>query len=140
MTPADVLPHLNAGLNVTALALLCAARIHIHRKDVVAHRRAMLWALGVSALFLVSYTAYHFAAPIFHFRGEGLVRPFYYTLLISHVTLAALAIPMILASAWMGLKRRDAQHRRWVRWTWPLWVYVSISGVAVYLMLHHIFR
>jgi uncharacterized membrane protein YozB (DUF420 family) len=139
MTPAEVLPHLNATLNAIALAFLCAARVQISRQRLEAHRRAMLWALGVSALFLVSYLVYHFAAPIFRFRGEGLVRPVYYALLISHVTLAAASLPMILATAWLGLTRSDDRHRRWARFTWPLWVYVSLSGVVVYLMLHHLY-
>ncbi|HRQ64049.1 MAG TPA: DUF420 domain-containing protein [Xanthomonadaceae bacterium] len=139
MTPADLLPHLNASLNAIALAFLCAARVEISRQRIEAHRRAMLWALSVSALFLVSYIVYHFTAPIFRFRGEGLVRPVYYSLLISHVTLAATALPMILATAWLGLNRRDYRHRRWARITWPLWAYVSLSGVVVYLMLHHVY-
>ncbi len=139
MTASDLLPHVNASLNAIAFAFLCAARVRISQRRIEAHRRAMLWALAVSALFLVSYIVYHFNAPIFRFRGEGLVRPVYYTLLISHVSLAALAIPMIGASAWLGLHRRDQSHRRWARWTWPLWAYVSLSGVVVYLMLHHAF-
>ena len=100
----------------------------------------MLAALLVSALFLVSYIAYHLGSPIFVFRGHGLVRPLYYLLLISHVLLAAIAIPMILATAWRGLHRSDERHRRIARWTWPVWMYVSVSGVAVYLMLYHIYR
>jgi putative membrane protein len=137
---AEVLPHVNASLNAVACALLVVARVHVGRGRIARHRTAMLGALAVSALFLVSYIAYHFTAPIFVFRGEGLVRPFYYALLISHVVLAALAIPLILATAWLGLRRADARHRALARWTWGLWMYVSLSGVLVYLMLYQIYR
>jgi putative membrane protein len=137
---AELLPHVNATLNAAAIAFLLAARVRIARGQVEAHRRAMLGALAVSAVFLISYLTYHFTAPIFVFRGEGAVRPFYYALLISHVVLAALAIPLILATAWLGLRRIDRTHRRLAGWTWRLWMYVSVSGVAVYLMLYQIYR
>ena len=120
--------------------MLIAARVQVARRQVTAHRRLMLAALGISAVFLVSYLVYHVTAPIFEFRGQGLVRPLYYSLLISHVFLAALALPAILVTAAMGLRRSESRHRRWARWTWPLWLYVSVSGVVVYLMLHHIFQ
>jgi putative membrane protein len=139
MATADILPHINASLNAIALALLCTARVAIASKRIRTHRATMIAALAVSALFLVSYLIYHVTAPIFVFRGEGAIRPLYYSLLISHVLLAAVAIPMILATAWLGLQRKDFRHRRWARWTWPLWVYVSLSGVLVYLMLHHLY-
>ncbi len=139
MNTAEVLPHVNAALNASACTLLLAARVQIARHRIENHRRLMLGALAVSAVFLVSYLVYHVTAPIFVFRGDGLVRPLYYTLLISHVFLAALALPAILVTAALGWLRRDSMHRRWARWTWPLWVYVSISGVVVYLMLHHLY-
>ena len=139
MDTAEVLPHVNALLNASAFTLLLAARVQIARHRIETHRRLMLGALAVSAVFLVSYLIYHLTAPIFVFRGEGLVRPIYYMLLISHVFLAALALPAILATATLGWLRHDGRHRRWARWTWPLWVYVSISGVVVYLMLHHLY-
>jgi putative membrane protein len=135
-----LLPHVNAALNGVACALLIAGRVQISRKRIEAHRQAMLAALAVSALFLASYVTYHFTAPIFVFRGEGLIRPFYYALLISHVLLAALALPMILATTWLGLRRADARHRRLARWTWRVWMYVSVSGVLVYLLLYQIYR
>ena len=136
MDPAQLLPHLNAALNAVSAALLLAARILIARRRIDAHRRAMLAALGVSALFLVSYLAYHYAAPIFVFRGQGAIRGVYYALLVSHVVLAALALPLVLATAWFGLRRVDARHRALARWTWPLWMYVSVSGVVVYWLLY----
>ncbi len=140
MEPAQVLPHVNATLNAISVVLLVAARILIAQRRIDAHRRMMLAALTVSALFLVGYIIYHVTSPIFVFRGTGLVRPIYYALLISHVVLAALALPMILVTAVLGLRRRDSRHRRWARWTWPLWMYVSLSGVVVYLMLYQIYR
>lgn len=140
MNTAEILPHVNALLNASAFTLLLAARVHIARCRIDSHRRFMIGALAVSAVFLVSYLVYHFTAPIYVFRGEGLIRPVYYVLLVSHVTLAALALPAILTTAILGWLRRDGRHRRWARWTWPLWVYVSISGVVVYLMLHHLYQ
>ncbi|WP_404385767.1 DUF420 domain-containing protein [Caenispirillum salinarum] len=139
MDTATTLPHVNATLNAITIVFLIAAFWLIKQKRIEAHRRAMLGALTVSALFLASYLVYHFTAPIFVFRGEGLVRPFYYALLISHVILAALATPLILVTAWRGLKRTDARHRALARWTWPVWMYVSVSGVAVYAMLYHVY-
>ncbi|MGD9582509.1 MAG: DUF420 domain-containing protein [Lysobacterales bacterium] len=138
MPIAELLPHLNASLNGLAAALLVLARLRIHQRRIAEHRWAMLAALAVSTLFLVGYIAYHYAAPIFVFRGQGLIRPIYYALLVSHVVLAALALPLILTTAWLGLHRRDPHHRRWARITWPLWMYVSLSGVVVYLLLYHV--
>lgn len=139
MDTASTLPHVNAFLNSVTIVFLVAAFWLIRQKRIEAHRKAMLGALAVSALFLASYLTYHFTAPIFVFQGEGLVRPFYYALLISHVILAALATPLILVTAWRGLKRTDTRHRALARWTWPLWMYVSVSGVAVYAILYHVY-
>jgi putative membrane protein len=139
MDLAQVLPHINASLNAVASVLLLAARWQIARRNIEAHRRLMLSALAVSALFLVGYIIYHQIAPIFVFRGQGWIRPVYYALLISHVLLAALAIPLIAATAWFGLRRVDRRHRPLARWTWPLWMYVSASGVLVYLLLYQLY-
>ncbi len=139
MDAAPLLPHLNATLNGIAGILLLYARWQIAQRRIEAHRRCMLAALGVSALFLISYIAYHYAAPIFVFRGQGWIRPVYYALLISHVLLAALAIPLVATTAWWGYKRRDGRHRAIARWTWPLWMYVSASGLLVYLLLYQIY-
>ncbi|MGE4073572.1 MAG: DUF420 domain-containing protein [Lysobacterales bacterium] len=139
MDLAQILPHVNASLNAASGLLLLAARWQIAHRRIDAHRRLMLAALAVSALFLVGYITYHYAAPIFVFRGQGWIRPVYYSLLISHVLLAALAIPMIAATAWFGWRRVDGRHRPLARWTWPLWMYVSASGVLVYLLLYQIY-
>ncbi len=140
MDIATLLPHVNAALNATASLLLLLGRVHIARRRIAAHRATMLAAVGVSVLFLVGYITYHLSAPIFVFRGQGAIRPVYYALLISHVLLAAAAIPLVVATLWRGLRRQDSRHRRWARWTWPVWMYVSASGVLVYLMLYHIYR
>lgn len=135
-----LLPHVNAALNAVAGILLLIGRVHIARRRINAHRAAMLAALSVSALFLVGYISYHVSAPIFVFRGQGAIRPVYYALLISHVVMAAVAIPLVLVTAWRALHRDDVRHRRWARWTWPVWMFVSVSGVVVYLMLYQIYR
>lgn len=137
MDYASWLPHLNAALNGISGALLIVARAQIARHRIEQHRRTMLAALLMSALFLVSYIAYHYAAPIFRFRGQGWIRPVYYSLLVSHVLLAAVALPMIAVTAVRGLRRRDARHRDLARWTWPVWMYVSVTGLLVYALLYH---
>jgi len=115
MDLANLLPHINATLNALAAVLLIVARGFIAQQRISAHRNTMLAALLVSALFLVSYITYHYVAPIFVFRGQGWIRPVYYVLLISHVLIAALAIPLILGTAWFGLHRVDARHRALAR-------------------------
>jgi putative membrane protein len=134
------LPHINATLNATTSVLLVIGRVLIARRRIAAHRAVMLTAIGVSVLFLVGYITYHLSAPIFVFRGHGPIRPVYYVLLISHVLLAAVSIPLVLVTVWRGLHRDDVRHRRWARWTWPVWMYVSVTGVVVYLMLYQIYR
>ena len=139
MTAADTLPHVTAFLNAVSLGFLIAGFIHIRsgRKD--SHRKAMLGAVGASALFLAFYVFYHFAAPIFVFRGTGTVRPIYYALLISHVILAAVVAPLIGLTLVRALTGRFDLHPKIARWTLPLWLYVSITGIVVYLMLYHLY-
>ena len=134
-----ILPHVTAGLNGTALtaALAGFGLIHAGRRDL--HRTAMLVAVGASAFFLLAYLTYHFTAPIFVFRGQGWVRPFYYTMLVSHVVLAIAVTPMILLTLARALAGRYDAHGRLARWTWPIWVYVSASGLLVYGMLYHLY-
>lgn len=139
MDTATTLPHLNAVLNGVTIALLIVAFVLIRKGRISAHRKAMMGAIGVSAVFLASYLVYHFSAPIFVFRGEGLARPIYYAFLISHVALAAVVTPMIVVTAWRGWTRKDARHKALARWTWPLWMYVSVSGVVVYALLYHVY-
>ena len=138
MEPASILPHFNAMLNGLLIILLVAARVLVAKGRIEAHRRAMLSALAVGGLFLLSSIAYHASSPIFVFRGQGAVRTVYYVILISHVILAAVSLPLILVTAWLGLRRIVPRHARWARWTWPIWMYVSVTGVAVYMMLYQI--
>lgn len=139
MDTAQILPHVTASLNAVALTLLAAgfAMVRKGRRDL--HRKLMLGAVAASALFLVAYVIYHLTAPIFVFRGEGWVRPAYYALLISHVVLAALVAPMIAATLWRALTGRFDRHRGLARWTLPVWLYVSATGIVVYLLLYHVY-
>lgn len=139
MDTASTLPHVNAALNAITVVLLIIgfALIRRGRRDV--HRVVMIAALAVSAVFLASYLVYHFTAPIFVFRGEGLVRPLYYGMLVSHVVLAAVATPMIAVTAWRAARGTFDRHRRLARWTWPVWMYVSLTGVLIYWLLYHVY-
>ena len=130
------LPGLNAGLNAATALLLTAAYIFIRRRQVKYHRFYMLSAFALSALFLVSYVVYHAIAGPTRFTGPGWIRPIYLAILISHVILATVVLPLALTTlywAWQGTFR---QHRRIARWTLPIWLYVSGSGVLVYLLLY----
>ncbi len=139
MTAAGTLPHITAFLNAVSLVILVVGFLHVRAGRRESHRKAMLGAVGASALFLGFYIVYHFAAPIFVFRGTGAVRPLYYTLLISHVILAAVALPLVAVTLVRALRGRFDLHPKIARWTWPLWLYVSISGIVVYLMLYHLY-
>ncbi|HJQ33296.1 MAG TPA: DUF420 domain-containing protein [Pyrinomonadaceae bacterium] len=136
----SILPHLNAALNATSFVLLVAAFYQIRRGNVQAHRRLMLSALAVSGLFLVSYVTYHAQYGSVRFQGQGIVRPVYFFILITHVLLAAGIVPLVFITVRRALRGDFARHRRIARWTYPLWLYVSITGVVVYLMLYHLFK
>jgi len=134
----SALPAVNAFLNGTSAVLLSVGFVFIRRKHIAAHRACMLSAFGVSALFLVSYLVYHAQAGSVPFQGRGWVRPVYFALLLSHIVLAAVIVPLALTTihrAWTG---RFDRHRRIARWTLPIWLYVSVTGVLVYLMLYHL--
>jgi len=133
------LPALNATLNSLASAFLLIGFIFIRRKMIRQHRAMMLAAFVTSGLFLVSYLAYHFSAHmITRFQGAGIARTVYFALLISHSVLAVAVPPMAIMTLFRGLKMNVAKHRALARWTLPIWLYVSVTGVAVYLMLYHI--
>ncbi|MBV9925111.1 MAG: DUF420 domain-containing protein [Acidobacteria bacterium] len=136
----SVLPHLNAALNATSFVLLALALYQIRRGNVQAHRRLMLSALAVSGLFLISYVIYHAQHGSVRFMGQGVVRPVYFIILITHVILAAAIVPLVFVTVRRALAGDFARHRRIARWTYPLWLYVSVTGVVVYLMLYHWFR
>lgn len=132
------LPALNALLNTTAAVLLAAGYRFIRRGRREAHRRAMTAALIVSALFLTSYLVYHAQVGSVRFQKTGWIRPVYFTILISHTVLAACVAPMALVTVWRAWKGRFEKHRRLARITLPLWLYVSVTGVIVYLMLYRL--
>lgn len=130
-------PALNASLNGTATVLLTAGFAFIKRRNVSAHRAAMLTAFTVSVAFLVCYVAYHLQTGArTPFGGTGWIRPVYFAMLISHILLALVIVPLILITLTLALRRRFDQHRRWARWTFPLWYYVSVTGVLVYFFLY----
>jgi putative membrane protein len=129
---------LNAILNSTAAALLLAGFYFIRQKRVGAHRACMLAAVAVSAAFLTSYSIYHYHVGDVHFAGRGWVRAIYFAILIPHVILAGAIVPLALATLYYAFGRRFRSHRRVARFTWPLWMFVSVTGVLVYLMLYRI--
>ena len=135
----SALPHLNAALNSLSFLLLLAGFYFIRRGSVAAHRYSMTGALGVSVLFLVSYVTYHYSYGSVKFTGTGLVRPVYFTILITHIILAAVIVPLVVVTLRLALRGEYARHRRVARWTYPLWLYVSVTGVVVYLMLYRLY-
>ena len=130
------LPLINALLNGTSAALISCGLWAIRRRKRTLHMRFMLTAFASSALFLANYIYYHFSHGDTRFLGQGIVRPIYFSVLISHISLSIVTFPMILTSLYLALSNRIASHRRLSRWTWAGWMYVSVSGVSVYLMLH----
>jgi uncharacterized membrane protein YozB (DUF420 family) len=136
MTVAD-LPTLNATLNATSALLLITGYLLIRNGHIEAHRRAMISAFVCSAAFLTSYVVYHAQAGSKPFPGTGTARAIYFSILIPHVVLAAAVLPMAILTLRRGLARNDTAHRRIARVTLPVWLFVSVTGVAVYLMLYH---
>jgi putative membrane protein len=131
------LPTVNALLNGTAGVLLAIGWTCIRRGRIDAHRRCMLAAFTASCLFLVSYVVYHAQAGSRPFTGQGLARSVYFAILITHVVLAAAIVPLALVTLRRALGGDYVRHRRIARWTLPVWMYVSITGVVIYLMLYH---
>lgn len=130
----QTLPHVNAALNALSVLFLLAGRHFILRGDWRRHRACMVAALTASAVFLVTYVLYKANSGFAKFGGEGLVRPVYFTILIVHVLGAIALVPLVPVTVVRALKGRFDRHRRIARFTWPLWVWVGISGVVVYLM------
>ncbi|MBE0643984.1 MAG: DUF420 domain-containing protein [Bacteroidetes bacterium] len=134
------LPTLNAFLNGLASVFLITGFVFIRRKMIPQHRAMMLAAFVTSGLFLISYLTYHFSAHLItRFQGEGLARTVYFAILISHSALAVAVPPMAIITLFRGLKMNVEKHRALARWTLPIWLYVSVTGVAVYFMLYHIY-
>ena len=126
----------NAALNASAAVFLVAGYLFIRNGWRHAHERCMLGALATSALFLVSYVVYHLNIGSKPFQGEGLIRLVYFAILITHVVLAAVIVPLALVTASRAFKERFEEHVRIARWTFPVWLYVSVTGVVIYFMLY----
>jgi len=130
------LPAVNATLNATSGVLLTIGYALIRARKIEQHRKVMIAAFVSSSLFLVSYVVYHAQVGSVRFTRTGFVRPLYFTILITHVTLAAAVLPLAIITLSRGLKTRYAQHKRIARWTLPIWLYVSVTGVLVYVLLY----
>ena len=133
------LPTLNAALNAVSALLLATAYHAIRRREIERHHRLMLAAVATSTLFLVSYLVYHAQVGSVRFQGQGTARPVYFAILITHTILAVVIVPMILRTLFLAWKRRFAEHRRLARFTFPLWMYVSVTGVVIYVMLYRLY-
>ena len=133
------LPHLNACLNGTSALLLLSGYTFIRARNVVAHRACQIAALVVSLLFLTSYLFYHYNHGTTRFQGTGLARPIYFTILTTHTILAMVIVPLVVLTFYRAFRRDFVRHKRIARITLPLWLYVSITGVIVYLMLYQIY-
>jgi putative membrane protein len=130
------LPALNAALNSLSAVLLLTGYRFIRSGNQSAHRASMLAACASSTLFLISYLVYHFHVGSVAFKGQGLIRPIYFTILISHTILATAVVPLAIITLLRGLQENFIKHRRIARWTFPIWMYVSVTGVVVYWMLY----
>jgi uncharacterized membrane protein YozB (DUF420 family) len=134
-----IFPVIDASLNGTSAVLLLVGRSFIKRGRMAAHRVVMIAALASSSIFLACYLYYHWHVGSVHFQGQGWSRPLYFSILISHTILAAAIVPMIIITLSRALRERFDRHRAIARWTYPLWMYVSVTGVIVYFMLYHLF-
>lgn len=142
----EIFPHLNAFLNSLAAISISTGFYFILKRRVAAHRVCMLTASAISAIFLVCYLTHHalrsyyFGIGPTRFTGHGIIRPIYFTILTSHTILAALVTPFVLVTLWRGLKGRYDTHRKLARLVLPVWLYVSVTGVIVYLLLYQFYR
>ena len=130
------LPAVNASLNALSAACLVCGFVFIKRKNRTVHMRFMVTALVFSALFLVSYLTYHHFQGDTPFTGTGIIRPIYFFILISHIVLSVFALPMALITVFFAWQNKLMSHRKIARWTFPIWLYVSVTGVVVFFMLH----
>ncbi len=139
MSDYSVFPVINAVLNGTSAVLIASGLVLIRQKRRAAHKRVMLTAVVTSTLFLISYIYYHAHVGSVRFQGHGLTRPLYFTILISHTLLAATVVPLVIVTLSRALRGRIDRHRASARWTYPVWLYVSVTGVVIYFMLYHFF-
>ncbi|MCC6356708.1 MAG: DUF420 domain-containing protein [Verrucomicrobiae bacterium] len=135
MTAHD-LPDVNASLNAATTVLLAGGYMAIRRGDARLHMRLMIAAFALSVAFLGCYLAHKLLVGPRRFGGQGWIRPLYFTILLTHTLLAVVNLPLIVAALWLAARGRLDAHRRLARWAWPVWMYVSVTGVAVYLMLY----
>lgn len=136
MIPVSYLPTVNAALNSLSAVFLVVGYLFIRSKNTAAHKACMLAAFGCSTLFLISYLVYHFQVGSVPFKGQGSIRVVYFTILITHTVLATAVVPLVLITLSRALKGNFDKHRRIARWTFPIWLYVSVTGVIVYWMLY----
>ena len=134
----SALPTVNAALNATSAILLVAGFVFIRRRRVRAHLTCMASAFAVSTLFLVSYVTYHYHAGSRPFTGQGWIRPVYFVLLLTHIVLATVIVPLALTTLYRAWRGQFVRHVAIARWTLPIWLYVSVTGVAVYLLLYRL--
>ena len=134
-----IFPVINATLNGTSALLIGTGVVLIKRRQIQWHRRFMIAAVVTSSLFLISYLYYHAHVGSVHFKGQGWVRPVYFTILTTHTILAAVIVPLVIVTLSRGLGGRFDSHRAIARWTYPLWLYVSVTGVVIYVMLYRLF-
>ncbi|MGH9786494.1 MAG: DUF420 domain-containing protein [Terriglobia bacterium] len=138
MLPLTVLPTLNAFLNALSAVLLATGYYFIRQRRITAHKRCMIAAFATSCLFLVSYLTYHFQIGSKPFQGQGVIRTVYFSILVSHTTLAAAIVPLVIMTLRRAWKGNFERHARIARRTLPLWLYVSVTGVVVYWMLYQL--
>jgi putative membrane protein len=132
-------PALNAILNSSSAIFLAAGYVQIRRRHITSHRACMFIAFSCSVAFLASYVIYHLHAGVVPFTGQGWIRPVYFTLLGTHTVLAIVIVPLALITLSRALARKFDRHRRIARWTLPIWLYVSVTGVIVYLLLYRLY-
>ena len=132
-------PALNALLNSLSAVFLTAGYVQIRRRRITSHRACMCIAFSCSVVFLASYVIYHLHAGVVHFTGQGWIRPVYFALLGTHTVLAIVIVPLALITLSRALARKFDRHRRIARWTLPIWLYVSVTGVIVYLLLYRLY-
>lgn len=133
------MPPFQAILNVVAAVLLAVGYVYIRQRRRVAHRNCMIATLLVSTVFLVSYLIYHAKVGYMPFAGQGWIRPVYFSLLISHIVLAAVIVPLVVGTVWFAVTGNFDRHPRIARWTLPIWLYSSVSGAIVYLLAFHLY-
>jgi uncharacterized membrane protein YozB (DUF420 family) len=139
MTDYSLFPALNATLNGTSAVLIATGRGLIRRGNMAAHRACMIAAVICSTAFVVSYLWYHAHVGSVHFQGRGFVRPVYFAILISHTSLALVVVPLVIVTLVRALRARYDRHRAIAHWTYPIWLYVSVTGVVIYVMLYHLY-